>query len=98
MGQWQANTRHDARGSRDTGNDIDLDTREGVGTARGVALRFKGVPILYSPYLSFPISDARKSGMLTPEIGTGGRSGNEIRVPITGTSHRATTPHLHHDC
>jgi len=64
------------------GRDIDLDTREGVGTARGVSLRFKGVPIFYSPYLSFPISDARKSGMLTPEIGTGGRSGNEIRVPI----------------
>jgi LPS-assembly protein len=63
-------------------DDIDLDTREGVGTARGVSLRFKGVPILYSPYLSFPISDARKSGMLTPEIGTGGRSGNEIRVPL----------------
>jgi LPS-assembly protein len=62
--------------------DIDLDTREGVGTARGVSLRFQGVPILYSPYLSFPISDARKSGMLAPEIGTGGRSGNEIRVPL----------------
>ncbi|MEJ2127666.1 MAG: LPS assembly protein LptD [Woeseiaceae bacterium] len=62
--------------------DIDLDTRSGVGTARGVSLRFQGVPILYSPYLSFPISDARKSGMLTPEIGTGGRSGNEIRVPL----------------
>ncbi len=62
--------------------DIDLDTREGVGTAKGVSLRFKGVPILYSPYLSFPISDARKSGMLTPEVGSSSRSGNEIRVPV----------------
>ena len=62
--------------------DIDLDTREGVGTAKGVSLRFQGVPILYSPYLSFPIGDARKTGILTPEIGTGGRSGNEIRVPF----------------
>ena len=62
--------------------DIDLDTREGVGTARGVSLRFQGVPILYSPYLSFPISDARKSGMLTPEVGSSSRSGTEIRVPF----------------
>jgi len=61
---------------------IDLDTREGVGTAKGVSLRFKGVPILYSPHLSFPIGDARKTGVLAPEIGTGGRSGNEIRVPF----------------
>jgi LPS-assembly protein len=44
-------------------------------------LQFKGVPILYAPYLSFPIGDARKSGILTPEIGSSGRSGNEIRLP-----------------
>jgi len=64
------------------GDSIKLDTVEGTGTARDVKLRFKGVPILYSPYLSFPIGDARKSGMLTPEIGSAGRNGNEIRVPF----------------
>ena len=63
-------------------DDIDLDTRTGVGTARNVRLRFQNVPILYAPYLSFPISDARKTGILTPEIGSSGRSGNEIRVPF----------------
>ena len=61
--------------------DIDLDTRSGVGTARGMKLRFQGIPVLYAPYLSFPISDARKSGILTPEIGSTSRSGTEIRVP-----------------
>ncbi len=61
--------------------DIDLDTRRGVGTARNVRLRFQGLPILYAPYLSFPIGDARKSGLLTPEIGSAGRSGSEIHVP-----------------
>jgi LPS-assembly protein len=63
-------------------SDIDLDSRSGTGTARGVKLRFQGIPILYAPYLSFPISDARKSGMLTPEIGSTSRSGNEIVVPL----------------
>jgi LPS-assembly protein len=61
--------------------DIDLDTRNGVGTARGVKLRFQGVPILWAPYLSFPIGDARKTGVLAPQIGSSNRSGNEIRVP-----------------
>jgi len=61
--------------------DIDLDTRQGVGTARGMKLRFQGIPILYAPYLSFPIGDARKSGILTPEIGSTQRSGTELRVP-----------------
>jgi len=62
-------------------NDIDIDTRSGTGTARGVKLRFQGVPILYTPYLSFPVNDARKSGLLAPEIGSSGRDGREIRVP-----------------
>ena len=64
-----------------SGKSIKLDTGEGVGTAKGIKLQFKGLPILYAPYMSFPIGDARKSGLLTPEIGSAGRSGNEIRLP-----------------
>lgn len=60
---------------------IDLDTEAGNGTARNVKLRFQGVPILYAPFLSFPLGDARKTGLLTPEIGSAGRSGNEVSVP-----------------
>jgi LPS-assembly protein len=78
--------------------DINLDTRAGVGTAKGMKLRFQGIPILYAPYMSFPIGDARKSGLLTPEIGTTQRGGNEIRVPYylnLAPNYDATiTPHL----
>jgi len=78
--------------------DIDLDTRSGVGIARGMKLRFKGVPILYAPYLSFPIGDERKSGLLAPEIGSTQRGGNEIRMPYyfnLAPNYDATvTPHL----
>ena len=63
------------------GKSIELDTGKGVGTAKGMKLTFKGVPVLYAPYLSFPIGNARKSGVLTPEMGSSGRSGNEISVP-----------------
>jgi LPS-assembly protein len=61
--------------------DIDIDTNAGVGTAKGVKLRFQGVPILYSPHFSFPLSDARKTGVLAPKIGSTRRSGNELIVP-----------------
>lgn len=78
--------------------DIDIDTEARTGSAQNVKLRFQGVPILYSPYLSFPIGDARKTGFLTPEIGSAGRSGNELRVPFywnIATNHDATlTPRL----
>jgi len=47
---------------------IDIDQVEEVGTAHNGVLEFKGVPILPVPYISFPLSDKRKSGLLPPTI------------------------------
>lgn len=58
---------------------LDLDKNEGI--AEGAVLRFLGVPILAMPSLSFPLSDARKSGWLPPSINTDNRSGIELSVP-----------------
>jgi len=81
--------------------DIDVDSRAGVATAKGVKLRFQGIPILYAPYLSFPVGDARKSGVLTPELGSTNRSGTEFSIPYylnLATNYDATvTPHLMSD-
>lgn len=59
--------------------EIDLDKNEGV--AEGAVLRFLGTPILALPRLSFPLSDARKSGWLPPSVNTDNRSGIELSVP-----------------
>ncbi len=61
--------------------DINLDVNGGVGTAHGVKLAFKGVPILYAPYFTFPLNDERKSGFLTPSISERDRTGLDISVP-----------------
>ena len=60
---------------------ISLDQASSTGTARGVRLDFKGVPILYTPWMSFPVGDQRKSGLLFPAFGSGGRTGTQIMVP-----------------
>ncbi|MDM7949076.1 LPS-assembly protein LptD [Hydrogenophaga sp.] len=60
---------------------IDLDNAAQQGTAVGGVLEFKGVPILGAPYLSFPLSDARKSGVLPPTINLDNVSGLEITLP-----------------
>ena len=60
---------------------ITLDVNGGIGTARGVALKFKHVPILYAPYFSFPINDQRKSGFLTPSLSDRDRTGFDLTVP-----------------
>ena len=62
-------------------NRLRLDTEEEVGRAERVTLRFFGTPVVYWPYLSFPLSDRRKSGFLVPEVGQSTRSGLELRTP-----------------
>ena len=58
---------------------IDLDANEGV--AEGAVLRFLGLPILAWPSLSFPLTDARKSGWLPPSFDLDTRSGLTLGVP-----------------
>jgi LPS-assembly protein len=58
-----------------------LYTDREVGEADKVTLRFMDTPIFYWPYLSFPLSDRRKSGFLIPEFGQSTRNGFEIRQP-----------------
>ena len=60
---------------------ISLDNEEDVGTASGALLSFKGVPLLPIPYLSFPLSDQRKSGVLPPTLGLDNVNGTELAVP-----------------
>ncbi|MDD2924918.1 LPS-assembly protein LptD [Rhodoferax sp.] len=60
---------------------IRLDNEEDVGTAEGALLSFKGVPLLPIPYLSFPLSDQRKSGVLPPIADLDNVNGLELSVP-----------------
>jgi LPS-assembly protein len=60
---------------------ITLDTRERVGTGRNARIDFKGVPILYLPWVSFPLGNQRKSGFLFPTLGNTSRGGAVLSVP-----------------
>jgi len=62
-------------------NEIDLDTHARIGTAHSTKVDFEGVPVLYLPYLSFPLSSDRKSGFLFPTIGNSSTSGLQLSVP-----------------
>ncbi len=60
---------------------LKVDRQSGTATARNARLEFKGVPILYSPYLTYPIDGQRKSGLLLPEVGSSGQRGIEYAQP-----------------
>jgi len=61
--------------------ELELDFAEGIGKAKGAKLKFFDIPILYLPYMTFPIDDRRKSGFLYPFISTANDNGFEISFP-----------------
>src|SRR5665213_102584 len=58
---------------------LDQGTKEG--TSRNAVIYFEGVPILASPWLSFPLSDARRSGFLPPTLSLVSTNGAEVILP-----------------
>jgi LPS-assembly protein len=62
---------------------ISLDHQKEIGTARNITLNVgkNNIPIFYFPYFSFPLSDNRKSGFLTPTYKSSESSGLGISVP-----------------
>ncbi|GAA5130052.1 LPS-assembly protein LptD [Alloalcanivorax gelatiniphagus] len=64
------------------GRQIRLDRSQGWGEARDVTLRVKGMPVLWLPWITFPIDDRRKSGLLFPTIATSDNGGLDVTQPI----------------
>jgi LPS-assembly protein len=60
---------------------IDIDQRTQQGKGRNVRVDLKGIPILYTPVISFPVGNLRKSGLLFPSFGNSDKSGFELGVP-----------------
>lgn len=62
--------------------ELNIDRNRNIGTARDASIVFQGVPIFYSPYLSFSLHQERKSGLLTPHYGSTTKGGTEFTVPF----------------
>ena len=57
---------------------IEIDRERQVGTARDVWIRVHRIPVFYTPFLTFPLSDERKSGLLPPTARISSSSGLEL--------------------
>ncbi|HZV99373.1 MAG TPA: LPS-assembly protein LptD [Methylophilaceae bacterium] len=62
-------------------SELELDDFTKSGTAKNARVEFKGVPILYSPWMDFSFSNQRKSGFLAPTWGTTTLSGFQVVTP-----------------
>ncbi len=61
---------------------LDLDRKSGMGTSYNTLFYVKGMPILYWPYITFPIDNRRKTGFLYPTAGYNSNSGYYISTPF----------------
>lgn len=62
-------------------DELHIDEDSGRGVAYHAKLSLFGVPILYSPYFSFPIDDRRQTGFLFPTVSYDSKGGLAIRAP-----------------
>jgi LPS-assembly protein len=60
---------------------IELDTDADEGTAHNVVMRLHDLPVFYTPFISFPLGDERKSGVLFPSFGHSTTNGYQFEVP-----------------
>lgn len=61
--------------------ELELDYTEEEGRAKSPRLRFFDIPILGAPFVTFPLEDRRKSGLLTPYYAQTTTRGFEFGVP-----------------
>ena len=60
---------------------LELDQASATGTAKHTVFRLKGVPLLYFPWIQFPLGEERRSGLLVPNLGISSSRGFEFSVP-----------------
>ena len=60
---------------------LKMNKQTGKVSARNAWLEFKSVPVLYTPYISYPIDDRRTSGLLIPTIGSSDENGFDVSIP-----------------
>jgi len=63
------------------GTSFDFDTGAQEGIAHNGVLFFQGVPVFASPWLSFPLTSDRRSGLLPPTFSLSSTTGFEATIP-----------------
>ena len=62
-------------------NELEVDRLRNVGTGHDATLVFLGASVAYMPWVEFPLSGERKSGFLTPLLGSSGSRGFDASIP-----------------
>ena len=64
-----------------TGRNLNV-TIEGYGVAYHATFKVKNIPVLYTPFIAFPVKLKRQTGLLAPQVATSSRRGFEYIQPL----------------
>ncbi len=62
-------------------NELNIDERSNIATARDAKLVFLGLPLFASPYVSFSLNNQKRSGFLVPTFSINSRAGADVTIP-----------------
>ncbi|QDD10579.1 LPS-assembly protein LptD [Candidatus Methylopumilus planktonicus] len=62
-------------------SDMQVDSKTDSINASHAVVEFKGLPVLYTPYINFSLNKNRKSGFLSSTFGTTTKSGFDFQIP-----------------
>ncbi len=60
---------------------INIEAGEGWGEAHHAVFRIKDIPVFYLPYVTFPVTEERRSGVLLPRFSSSQKLGAEFELP-----------------
>ncbi len=63
-------------------SEVSLDENDYLGSAKNAVLYVKDIPVAYFPYITFPTTNERKSGLLYPSGSYSNQSGLKFAQPI----------------
>ena len=72
-----------------TGRNLKI-TIEGYGLAKHAAFWIKSVPVMYTPYIIFPVKLKRQTGLLVPQMSYSDRNGAEYIQPFFWAIHKSS--------
>lgn len=60
---------------------IIIDRESGWGKAYNSVVKVADIPVFYLPYITFPVDDRRKTGLLPPSFSNSNRNGRDVSIP-----------------
>ena len=79
---WFTRCEPDSRGWQVSSEDLSIESSDAFATVTNARLQVADLPVLYVPWMKFPITSERQTGWLYPDLRYEGQRGAVVRLPF----------------